>query len=134
MTTSPPALDDLVTAAATARARAYAPYSSFLVGAAVLAADGRVFAGCNVENASYGLSMCAERVAIFNAVAQGARDIVAVAVVTHADPPASPCGACRQVMAEFAPRARVVLANVGGGRVETSVDALLPVAFGLRTR
>ena len=124
-------IDPLVTAARDARQRAYAPYSSFLVGAAVRAADGRVFAGCNVENASYGLSMCAERVAIFNAVAEGARDIVDVVVVTHADPPASPCGACRQVLAEFAPRARVVLANVGGGRVETTVDALLPGAFTL---
>ncbi len=124
--------DALVDAAAAVRRNAYAPYSNFRVGAAVRASDGRVFAGCNVENASYGLSICAERAAIFNAIAHGARDIVAIAVVTDASPPASPCGACRQVMSEFAPDAPVVLAGVDGARIETSVGALLPTAFRLR--
>ena len=124
--------DALVDAAAAVRRNAYAPYSNFRVGAAVRASDGRVFAGCNVENASYGLSICAERAAIFNAIAHGARDIVAIAVMTDASPPASPCGACRQVMAEFAPDAPVVLAGTDGACIETSVGALLPAAFRLR--
>src|SRR3954452_19801777 len=81
--------------------RAYCPYSHFAVGAAVQTADGRVFAGCNVENASFGLTICAERNAIFQAVCAGARDIVAVAVYTPTKRPVSPCGACRQVIAEF---------------------------------
>lgn len=81
--------------------RAYAPYSNFPVGAAVLASDGRVFTGCNVENLSYGLTMCAERVALGAAVASGARDFLLMAVVADTQVPISPCGACRQVMAEF---------------------------------
>jgi cytidine deaminase len=89
----------LVQAARAARAHAYAPYSGYAVGAAVLTDDGRVFAGCNVENASYGLSLCAERVAVFNAVASGARRLVAAAVCTPDG--GTPCGACRQVLLEF---------------------------------
>ena len=91
----------LVKAASGARAQAHAPYSNFTVGAALLAADGRVFAGCNVENASYGLTVCAERVAIQTAVADGEHAFEAVAIVTSADGAISPCGACRQVLAEF---------------------------------
>lgn len=102
--------EELVELAWSAREMAYAPYSNFKVGAAVLATDGRVFAGCNVENLSYGLTMCAERVAIATAVAAGARDIARVAVVADTREPISPCGACRQVMAEFSV-ARVVLAS-----------------------
>lgn len=90
----------LVQAARAARQYAYAPYSDYPVGAAVRTADGRVFTGCNVENASYGLSICAERVAVFNAIAAGAREIAAVAVCTPDG--GTPCGACRQVLTEFA--------------------------------
>jgi cytidine deaminase len=118
--------DNLVEAAWWARENAYAPYSNFSVGAALLAADGRVFSGCNVENISYGLTQCAERVAIGAAVAAGVREFLAVAVVADTGVPISPCGACRQVLAEFRVR-RVVLAN-RDGRVEFSLDELLPRA------
>jgi cytidine deaminase len=101
--------DTLLNQARAAMKCAYAPYSKFRVGAAVLLADGRVFTGCNVENASYGLTICAERNAIFAAVAAstGKPEIVAVAVVNHRGTPCSPCGACRQVIAEFGPNATV---------------------------
>ncbi len=127
---STPDNEALVAAARDAAGRAYAPYSQFRVGAAVVDGDGRVYTGANVENASYGLTICAERVAIFAAVSAGAREIVEIAVFTQADPPASPCGACRQVLREFGPRARVTLANDRGRRVETDVAALLPMSFG----
>ncbi|WP_314626411.1 cytidine deaminase [uncultured Selenomonas sp.] len=123
-------MDDkaLVELAKKARANAYAPYSGFSVGAAVLAADGRVFSGCNIENASYGLTNCAERTAIFSAVAAGARELAALAVVADGELPCSPCGACRQVIAEFAVE-RIILANLAGkSRVVTKED-LLPFAF-----
>ncbi len=101
------------------------------MGAAVRTADGRIFSGCNVENASYGLTMCAERVAIFKAVSEGARDILALAVATDAATPAAPCGACRQVLAEFARDAEVVLGNPKGDVQVTRLAALLPLAFRL---
>lgn len=126
-------MDDkaLVELAKKARANAYAPYSGFSVGAAVLAADGRVFSGCNIENASYGLTNCAERTAIFSAVAAGARELAALAVVADGELPCSPCGACRQVIAEFAVE-RIILANlVGKSRVVTK-EELLPFAFTLK--
>ena len=118
-----------------ARQTAYAPYSGYLVGAAIQTSDGRIWGGCNVENASYGLSNCAERTAVFAAVAGGAtRPIVAVAVVT--DDGGTPCGACRQVLAEFAPRDGsplvILLANSAGEIVrETTLGELLPFAFAL---
>lgn len=121
-------LHDLVAAAAAARRRAHAPYSNFAVGAALLDSSGRVHVGCNVENASYGLTICAERNAVAAAVAAGASRFVAIAVVTDATPPASPCGACRQVLAEFGDMP-VVLANPEGEQVRTSVSDLLPHAF-----
>jgi cytidine deaminase len=119
-------LEALVEAAWDARQRAYAPYSNFAVGAALLAADGRIFAGCNVENLSYGLTNCAERVAIGAAVAAGVRDFLAVAVVADTGVPISPCGACRQVLAEFGVP-RVILAN-RSERLEFTLDELLPRA------
>ena len=121
--------DELVRLATEARERAYAPYSGFRVGAALLVADGRVYTGCNVENASYGLSMCAERTAVFKAVADGALAFTAVAVVADSAEPPSPCGACRQVLAEFGPATRVIIANLRGARREATVEELLPVSF-----
>jgi cytidine deaminase len=121
--------DALVQAAAAARERAHAPYSRFLVGAALRTRSGRVYTGCNVENASYGLSVCAERVAAAKAVSEGDREFVALAVVTSSDPPSPPCGACRQFLAEFAADLEIVLANLDGGRQNTRLAALLPRAF-----
>ncbi len=118
----------LVAAAAEVRSRAWAPYSGFKVGAAVLAEDGRIFSGCNVENASYGLSICAERNAVAAAVAAGIDRLAGVAVVTDVSPPVAPCGACRQVLAEFGDYP-VVLANLAGDRRLSSVGELLPLAF-----
>ena len=121
-------IDRLVEAATSVRASARAPYSGFAVGAAVLGADGCVHVGCNVENVSYGLSVCAERHAVAAAVAAGTNVLSAVAVVTDSSPPASPCGACRQVLAEFGDFP-VILVNLAGERRITSVGELLPNAF-----
>ena len=109
---------------------AYAPYSRFPVGAAVRTEAG-VHLGVNVENASYGLTICAERVAIGAAVAAGARRLEAIAIATTASPPAAPCGACRQVIAEFGPAARVLLVNDQGEAAQTDMIALLPAQFTL---
>lgn len=120
---------DLARAARAARQRAYAPYSRFKVGAAVRA-GGAVHAGCNVENASYGLTVCAERVAIGAAVAAGARRLEGVAVASGTSPPTPPCGACLQVLAEFGgPDLPVTLAGARGEVVETTLGALLPHGF-----
>ena len=121
-------IDELVAAATEVRNQAHAPYSGYLVGSAVLTTDGRVFTGCNVENASYGLSICAERHAVAAAVAAGCRDFAGIAVVTQSDPPAAPCGACRQVLAEFGDFP-VILAGLDGQRESTTVKILLPLAF-----
>lgn len=120
---------ELIQIAAEARDQAYVPYSNFKVGAALLSEDGRVFSGANVENASYGLTICAERAAVFKAVSEGARRFKSLAVVTDLPDPASPCGACRQVLAEFAPDLKVILANTKGKAVSTTVAELLPLAF-----
>ena len=118
----------LVRAAAQARRNAYAPYSRFRVGAAVLTQDGSVFTGANVENASYGLSHCAERVAIHKAVSEGHRTITTVAVVVVGEEPAMPCGACRQVMAEFGVR-RVIVATPSAVRRVRTLKQLLAEPF-----
>lgn len=120
---------ELIARAMAARLHAHAPYSRFPVGAALLTAGGRVIPGCNVENASYGLTCCAERSAVFAAVAAGEREFLALAVVADTPGPVSPCGACRQVLAEFNPRLRVILANLQGAMQVTTVAELLPGAF-----
>lgn len=108
---------------------AYAPYSKFRVGAAVQTADGSIFKGCNVENASYGLTCCAERNAIFAAVTAGKTDIVALCVVADTAEPVAPCGACRQVMREFYIN-KLFLANCAGQKMEVTLEELLPYSFG----
>jgi cytidine deaminase len=121
----------LLSAAATETLRrAYAPYSRFLVGASVLTASGEVFAGCNVENASYGLTICAERAAVCAAIAAGHRELVAVAVVSNGGH--APCGACRQVLAEFGPCMQVILVDADDALSTrtTTLDQLLPEGFG----
>ena len=125
------ALQELATAAKDASTRAYCPYSRFPVGAAVRAADGRVFAGCNVENASFGLTVCAERNAIFNAVGAGARQIAALVIYTPTDAPVTPCGACRQVLLEFGRDAEVVSVCAGARRLQFAASDLLPHGFTL---
>lgn len=120
----------LIALAARARGSAYAPYSRFSVGAAVVAEDERVFFGCNVENASWGLSLCAERAAIASAVMNGARRIKAVVIVTETNPPATPCGACRQWMAEFgADNCEIITAAPAGPYRRFTLKELLPEAF-----
>jgi cytidine deaminase len=126
----PSARRRLEQAARAASARAYAPYSRFPVGAAVLAGSGRIHAGCNVENASYGLCNCAERSAIFAAISAGERTVRAVAIYTPTATPAAPCGACRQVINEFGPDALVISFCQGSERIESPLSALLPAAFG----
>lgn len=126
----PTNLSELQAAARAAREHAYAPYSKFAVGAAVETADGRRFTGANVENASYGLTICAERTAVFAAVVAGARRIAAVAVSGPDGVTAAPCGACRQVLAEFgAPGVPVSYALAEGGWNDTTLGELLPAAF-----
>ena len=121
--------DSLETAARRAQQQAWAPYSNFRVGAALEADDGTVFTGCNVENASYGLTICAERAALVSAVTAGARRFRRVVVVTDSESPAAPCGACRQVLAEFGTGLQVE--SVGkGGRRSWMLSQLLPDAFG----
>lgn len=126
-----PDLEALIAAARAVREHAYSPYSHFRVGAAVRTADGAVFSGANVENASYGLTICAERAAICTAVAAGARQIVAVAVVAGEAAPTAPCGACRQVLAEFGPAMTVVLASANPALppLQMTLADLLPLAF-----
>lgn len=121
--------NDLVQSAIEARKWVYAPYSNYPVGAALLTASGRIYDGVNIENAAYPSSMCAERVAVFKAVSQGERQFEALAVVTRDG--GSPCGTCRQVLSEFGLETIVLIADEGGKIVrETSVDKLLPGAFG----
>jgi cytidine deaminase len=125
----PAELRELALRARAARAQAYAPYSRFQVGAAVRDGEGRIFVGANIENASYGLAVCAERTAILAAVLAGAREVTQVAVCTSLWPPAAPCGMCRQTLAEFAHDAEVVLVSPSGPAQRTRLSVLLPQAF-----
>ena len=121
--------DVLISAARTAREHAHAPYSNFRVGAAVRANSGRIFTGCNVENATYGLTLCAERVAIFKAISEGERGFDAIAVVADTDTLTPPCGSCRQILWEFCGDAEVVLANLTGKIERHRMSALFPKPF-----
>jgi cytidine deaminase len=119
----------LLNAAKQARENAHAPYSNFRVGAALRASSGRIFGGCNIENASYGLTLCAERVAIFKALSEGERNFEAIAVVTDADVLTPPCGACRQIVWEFCGDVPVLLANLQGKRESVKMSDLFPKPF-----
>lgn len=120
----------LIKEALDAREMAYVPYSTFKVGAALLTKDGAVYKGCNIENAGYSMTNCAERTAFFKAVSEGAKDFVKLAVVADTEGPVSPCGACRQVISEFCdPSMEVILTNLKGDTQVTTVADLLPGAF-----
>jgi cytidine deaminase len=120
--------EELMALAAEARQNAYAPYSHYAVGAALLTASGKVYTGCNVENASFGLTVCAERTAVLKAVCDGEREFTAIAVVTKNG--GTPCGACRQVLNEFGPEMRVLVADASGDYRVHSLPELLPDCFG----
>lgn len=121
--------EKLAQAAADVRKLAYIPYSKFAVGAALLSADGQIFSGCNVENATYGATSCAERTAYGTAVAQGVREFVALCVITDVEEPAAPCGICRQVIAEFSDDLPIVMLSVNGARKNSTLNELLPHRF-----
>lgn len=120
--------DPLIDAASKARGQAYAPYSKFAVGAALLTKSGRIVTGCNVENLSFGLTICAERAAVFSAIAMGEREFEAIAVVADSRSPVTPCGACRQVLAEFGDDLAICSANLEAVRFESTLSELLPRA------
>lgn len=123
-------LDKLIELAEEASKKAWCPYSHFPVGAVIETGDGSVFCGCNVENASSGLTICAERAAVSAAIAAGQKKIRVVVVFTPTETPTAPCGACRQVLSEFSDNATVVCACRGEGRIEKSLAELLPLSFG----
>ena len=122
-------LESLIELAKEVRERAFAPYSGFKVGAAVISKDGEMFSGCNVESASFGLTVCAERVAIWKAVSEGVNDLIGITVVTDTDELTPPCGGCRQIIWEFCGDVPVTLANLKGDVETISIKELLPRAF-----
>lgn len=123
-------METLIEQAKQAREFAHVPYSQFKVGAALKTKDGSVYTGCNVENASYGLTNCAERTAVFKAVSSGKKDIEEIAIVADTESAVAPCGACRQVLSEFMePEAVIILSNLEGNTVKTTMQELLPGAF-----
>jgi cytidine deaminase len=121
--------EQLVLAARSARERAYAPFSKFKVGAAVEDEDGKIYTGCNVENATYGLTMCAERIAVFKAISEGASKLVRVAVVANTEKLTPPCGACRQILWEFCGDAELILANPAGASERLRMSQVFPRPF-----
>jgi cytidine deaminase len=122
-------MEPLLKAALDVRLRAHAPFSHFLVGAALESADGRIFAGCNVESSSYGLTICAERAAIFKAVSEGAKRFTRIAIAADTEKLTPPCGACRQVLWDLCGDLEVILLNLQGATERTTLSALLPRAF-----
>jgi cytidine deaminase len=120
--------EQLIETAREAKSRAYAPYSNFAVGATLETVDGKVFTGCNVENISFGLTICAERSAVSAAVSAGSRDFKKIVIISDSKRPISPCGACRQVLAEFSPNLEIISVGCDGERYETTLDLLLPRA------
>lgn len=124
--------EKLIEAAKSARENAYAPYSNFKVGAALLTESGKIFLGCNVENASLGLTICAERNAVGSAILAGERRFKAIAIVTDDEPPATPCGACRQVLAEFSQELEVITVNLEGHRLDFFLSDLIPHLYELK--
>jgi cytidine deaminase len=124
-----PSSDPLINAALAVRDRAHAPFSGFRVGAAIEDETGRVFTGCNIENATYGLTVCAERVAVFKAISEGAGKLKRIAVVADTDTLTPPCGACRQILWEFCGDAELILANLGGKQESLSVKDIFPRPF-----
>ncbi|MBE3585546.1 MAG: cytidine deaminase [Thermoanaerobacter sp.] len=125
-------VEKLINTARASRERAYAPYSGFRVGAAILTREGRLYSGCNIENASYSLTVCAERVAIYKAVSNGERQFAALAVIADSDGYCTPCGACRQVLAEFGREIKVYMCNRHGEYIVKDLSALLPLGFTLK--
>ena len=125
-------LKQLIEKATAARLQSIAPFSSFMVGAAVRTAEGKVYTGCNIESASYGLTVCGERVAIWKALSEGERDFVELAIVADTPALTPPCGTCRQIIWEFCKHATIVLANLRGETQEVSIKELLPRAFDAR--
>lgn len=124
-----PSSDPLINAALAVRDRAHAPFSGFRVGAAIEDETGRVFTGCNIENATYGLTVCAERVAVFKAISDGAGKLRRIAVVADTDTLTPPCGACRQILWEFCGDAELILANLGGKQESLSLKDIFPRPF-----
>jgi cytidine deaminase len=120
---------DLIEKAKIARLKAYAPYSNFKVGAALLTKSGRVYTGANVENATFGLTVCAERIAVYKAINRGDKQFVKIAVVADKNPPVTPCGACRQVLSEFVKDLKIICANLEGKVEKYRLKELLPDAF-----
>jgi cytidine deaminase len=125
-------LEQLLETAKTARLRSIAPFSNFLVGAAVETSDGKIYIGCNIESASYGLTVCAERVAIWKALSEGERDFTGLAIVADTGTLTPPCGTCRQIIWEFAKNATIILGNLHGETEVVSIRELLPRAFDAR--
>lgn len=123
--------EELILKAEKAMENAYVPYSHFKVGAALLMSDGSVFTGCNIENSSYGATICAERTAMAKAVSEGRKDMVKIAIVSSSADKTYPCGICRQVMAEFMPKGSIVLKDKEGKITEETVESILPKAFSL---
>ncbi len=121
-------MENVVKAARQAREKAYVPYSGFKVGAAVLGKSGKIYTGCNIENASYGLTNCAERTAIFKAISEGEQQLSVLAVIADTVHAVAPCGACRQVMAEFR-IPKIIMCNIAGDQVVTTLEELLPHSF-----